>query len=342
MEQMTLFGEPVPIKQEMRYEEKIEHSMDVLRTAADIADTFYHKSLIVCVSGGKDSDLMIELAIRSGIEFEVLHSVTTLDAAETNAHINRQFRRLKAMGIKTEKKIPMRNGEKTNMWKLIEEIQCPPTRIARWCCSILKETSTPNRIVALGVRKAESIGRGGRSDFGNRGKTYKDARFFSLQHTKDVIADAKRIAEEYGKPIEEPDVYDCTMIKDAKENKALICNPIYEWTDIEVWRYIKQNNIEVNPLYERGFKRVGCIGCPMAGGRTQIWEFKQYPNFKERFIKAFDRMLEHRRESGKDDITGKEGYHRWETGQDVFNWWVSDNRKDIYGQMDFNGLMEDT
>lgn len=347
MEQLTLFGDAEPIERIKTFEEKLEHSKEVLRMAAGIADTYYHKPLIITYSGGKDSDVMLHLAMDVGIDFEVLHSVTTVDAPETNRHVNKVYRKLHDMGIKAEKSIPMIKNketgelEKTNMWKLIVQKGMPPTRLSRYCCSVLKEASTPNRIVALGVRKAESVGRGGRSDFATRGKTYKDARFYSLQHTQDVFTDAKRIAEEYNKPVEEEDVYDCTMVKMAKENQDLICNPIYDWTDIEIWRYIRQNDIEVNPLYAKGFKRVGCIGCPMAGERKQKWEFSLYPWIKDHYIGAFDKMLEARRAKGKDDVTGKEGFHRWETGQDVYNWWVSDGSKDYYGQMNLMEINDD-
>lgn len=338
MEQMTLFGEPEKIDDRFReYEEKIEYSKKVLKVAADISQTYYKKPLVVTYSGGKDSDVMLDLAIKSGIDFEALHSVTTVDAPETNRHVNKVFSRLRGMGIKAEKSIPMYKGRKTNMWKQIEERGIPPTRLARYCCDVLKEGSTQNRMIAIGVRKAESVGRVGRSDFATRGKVKREARWFNLDHAEKVFDDAKRISEELNKPIEEEDVYDCTLIRNAKANNELICYPIYDFTDVEVWRYIRQNQIEVNPLYDKGFKRVGCLGCPLGGARQMRKEFAMYPHTKELYIKAFDRMMEKRREKGKDDVTGKEGFHKWETGQDVFDWWMN-SQDSIYGQ---TSLFED-
>ena len=43
-----------------------------------------------------------------------------------------------------------------------------------------------------------------------------------------------------------------------------VCNPMVDWTTRELWDYIESEHIEVNPLYQCGFSRVGCIGCPMA------------------------------------------------------------------------------
>lgn len=74
-----------------------------------------------------------------------------------------------------------------------------------------------------------------------------------------------------------------------RTNKTLI-NPLIDWSDDFVWWYIRHENIKLNPLYECGHCRVGCIGCPMAG-KKRYEEFAQYPKYKELYIKAFARML---------------------------------------------------
>ena len=42
-------------------------------------------------------------------------------------------------------------------------------------------------------------------------------------------------------------------------------NPIVDWSDDDVWDYTHSEHLPINPLYCEGQKRVGCIGCPMAG-----------------------------------------------------------------------------
>ena len=32
-----------------------------------------------------------------------------------------------------------------------------------------------------------------------------------------------------------------------------------------MWAYLREQKVEVNPLYCEGWKRVGCVGCPLAG-----------------------------------------------------------------------------
>ena len=128
------------------------------------------------------------------------------------------------------------------------------------------------------------------------------------------------------------------MVTKAKAKDDMVCNPIYKFIEQDIWRYIHENEIEVNPLYGKGYKRVGCIGCPLGGRKQILKEFDDYPKYKHNYIRAFDRMLKVRRDSGKDDITGKEGSHAWHTGEDVFDWWIQNYAYIPKGQMNmFDG-----
>mgnify|MGYP007053700593 CR=1 FL=1 len=80
-----------------------------------------------------------------------------------------------------------KDGSPMTMWNLIENKQMPPTRLARYCCAKLKETSTPNRFIALGVRKAESTGRKGRDVFATRGKTKYEAYYYYYSTTTESV-----------------------------------------------------------------------------------------------------------------------------------------------------------
>ena len=79
--------------------DKITKAIEAFKTAEKIANDFYDKPVVVTYSGGKDSDVLLDLAIKSGIEFEVSHSITTVDAPQTNRHVNRVFERLREKGI---------------------------------------------------------------------------------------------------------------------------------------------------------------------------------------------------------------------------------------------------
>ena len=142
---------------------------------------YYSEPLIITYSGGKDSDVLLYLAencLNVG-DFEVLNSHTTVDAPQTVYHIREVFKRLNAKGIKASIHFPKdKDGNPITMWNLIPKKKMPPTRLQRYCCAVLKETSTPHRIAALGVREAESTGRQGRNTFGTRGGYTRNGYLF--------------------------------------------------------------------------------------------------------------------------------------------------------------------
>lgn len=163
--------------------DKIEESQRILRLAADMSKKYYGKPLIITYSGGKDSDVMLHLAMSclDKDEFEVLNNHTTVDAPETVYHIREVFKDLVGGGIKAKVEYPKdKDGNPISMWKLIVDKGIPPTRLARYCCAVLKESKTPNRIAALGVRAEESAKRQGRDAFGVRGGHTGRLRFFRL------------------------------------------------------------------------------------------------------------------------------------------------------------------
>ena len=52
-----------------------------------------------------------------------------------------------------------KDGKPITMWNLIPKKKMPPTRLARYCCSVLKESAGKGRITVTGVRWAESARR---------------------------------------------------------------------------------------------------------------------------------------------------------------------------------------
>lgn len=270
-------------------------------------------------SGGKDSDVMLQLALEcmKPDEFEVQNSHTTLDAPQTVYHIREVFKRLDEQGIKTFIfNAPTKDQSQLTIWDLMVKQKYPPTRLARYCCEYLKEKTTPNRMVATGVRAAESKNRQGRDSF-QVWSDNKDKRgFFSLDHVKEVFAEAVEEAEDQNIPVETKSPWDCTFVRMAKENKKEVVNPIYEWTDEDVWDFINDRQIKVCELYSCGWKRVGCVGCPFAYRKEQLWKLAQFPQFEQAIRKTMDKMIAARKAS---NMTG-----RWQTGEDMWLWWIQD------------------
>ena len=276
----------------------LEHlSIERLKAASEMSLLHYGQPLIITDSGGKDSSVVKELALRSGIPFEIMHHHTTADAPETVRFVRQEAKRFEDLGIKYTINMPMYKGKRTSMWSLIPQKLMPPTRLVRYCCAVLKETGGAGRFIATGVRWAESANRKNNRGIYEKLGTTKSSKIMLTNDNDD-----KRM-----------------LFENCRLKARRVVNPIIDWTEDDVWDFLHSDNAPpCNPLYCEGWKRVGCIGCSMAGTKFREQEFLRYPRYKMLYINAFDKMLEVRKSRGKLDQEWRMG----DTGVDVFNWWM--------------------
>ena len=268
-----------------------------IQSASEMALNHYGKPLLVTDSGGKDSAVCRELVRRSGVPHEIIHNLTTADAPQTVLYIRERFREAEEAGIPCEIQYPYYKGKRVTMWSLIPQKKIPPTRLARYCCEVLKEGSGVGRFITTGVRWAESRKR-------KNGRGIYEA--FDRNQAKKLILNNDNDDRRQ-------------LFESCRVRSKHICNPIVDWSDRDVWDYIQSEKIPVNPLYEMGFYRVGCIGCPMAG-KHRYREFALFPTYERAYKRAFEKMLLVRKLEGKDDSTGG-----WVDAESVFRWWMEDN-----------------
>lgn len=281
-----------------------------LQEASKMSLHVYKQPLVVTTSGGKDSSVCVALAERAGIPFEVQHNHTTADAPETVYFVRDEFKRLEAKGIKCIIDYPIYNGKRTSMWELICMFQIPPTRVKRYCCTILKERGGQSRFITTGVRWDESVKRKeNRGIYETLASKIKDKVILNNDN------DDRRM-----------------LFENCRIQAKRVCNPIIDWTHRDVWDYIQAEHIPLNPLYQCGFDRVGCIGCPMAR-KKRYREFAKFPKYKNLYITAFARMIEERNKNG-----GKRP-GQFKTAEEVFHWWMEDGV--LPGQINFGDLLAD-
>ncbi len=49
-------------------------------------------------------------------------------------------------------------------------------------------------------------------------------------------------------------------------------NPLADWSERDVWRYINEHDIPYHPLHDRGYASIGCAPCTLPGsGREGRW-----------------------------------------------------------------------
>lgn len=103
------------------------------------------------------------------------------------------------------------------------------------------------------------------------------------------------------------------MFEIAKNDKSKrFIHIILDWSYSDVWYYIKTLDLPYCSLYDEGWKRIGCIGCPMAGKNDLARQFLRYPNHKKAYINSIQKALNE-----------KPSKNFGTNAEEMFNWWIS-------------------
>jgi phosphoadenosine phosphosulfate reductase len=131
----------------------------------------------------------------------------------------------------------------------------------------------------------------------------------------------------------------CTMKATAQR---LNVYPIRLWEDADVWTYIRDRKLAYCSLYDEGFTRLGCVGCPMAGNKRRA-EFDRWPGFEKAWKLASKRYFEMRQQQQPTQKDGREwfGTALFSTWENFWGWWVGNdsvlewlrkNRPELYAE----------
>ena len=249
---MTLPKKPVNLQSNAKMTETLlgnlaDMAIERLREFEQDALAKHPDGYYVAYSGGKDSDVILDLVRRSGVKYTAHHHLTTCDPPEVVWHVKKQD------------DVSIKRPELT-MWQLIRKKKMPPRRNARYCCKVLKEGGGSGRIVVLGIRWKESWPRGKRK-----------------------------------------------MVESCQKDKTKhFLNVIIDWHDMDVWQYIHQQHIAYCSLYDEGFKRLGCVLCPMRRDIEQ--QMGRWP----KLCRAWERAVKTTFKAGGD----------WANAEEYWQWWL--------------------
>lgn len=282
-------------------------------------DWYPPEGYFIAFSGGKDSVVIKKLAEIAGVPFDAHYQNTSVDPPELVRFVMDQH-------PDVHRDLPTYpDGRRITMWNLIEKKMTPPTRLIRYCCEQLKESAGEGRMTVTGVRWAESV---------RRKNTQGIVRIAKNRELVEKTEEDDNYSEtKYGIVLNNDNEESRKLVEGCYKKAQTLLNPIIDWTDDDVWEFIKEYSVPYCGLYDEGFKRIGCIGCPMAGTKGREREFARWPKYKEMYVRAFGRALERRRELDRPGDKWKDY-----TAIDIFNWWME--YPVIVGQMSFDDVLE--
>ena len=179
-----------------------------------------------------------------------------------------------------------------------------PSRWQRFCCEVLKEYKIHDRAIQ-GIRKSESTA---------RQKRYKEPEMCRVYH---------------------------------KGEKARVYLPILEWSLDDVAKFIKDRGIKCAPVYydDAGEfhpeRRLGCIGCPLAG-KGRIEAYKKYPGILRESIHAIQRYYAKKPDSASAKLFNGNAYDKFVVDLFYENVWEFKERQaGLFGAVDSRKFLQE-
>lgn len=202
------------------------------------------RRIIVPVSGGKDSQAVLALAVdRHGADSVIaVHQATGFDHSLTMAHMSYMAERY---GLPV---VQVKSSRFDDIFDLIGTMGFFPNSLSRQCTKEFKIVSFQRWMREEALLKTGHIYFGMRGDeSASRSKKYGDLG------PKDVFSV-------------------CDMSKNYREGfrAVTVSLPIVDWSTGRVFKFLADRGDRVNPLYARGHDRVGCYPCLL--GSKKEWE----------------------------------------------------------------------
>lgn len=260
----------------MNLQSKIEYSIALLRKCEQMAlNMDPENGFYLAFSGGKDSQVLYHIAKMAGVKFKAHMDLTSVDPPEVIRFVKRNYPDVELI------------KPKMSIYDMALKKHLVPTRTIRWCCAEYKEMSGAGKVTLIGIRHAESQRRSKRNEQETSDRKFSGSFDLFSEHKEKMVT--------------------CVGGKDK-----ILVSPIISWTDKDVWDFLNGNNIEHCPLYDEGYKRIGCILCPMANYKQKVKDMKRFPHVRHKWIQTIQKLID-------------AGYinNNFSDAEFGFSWWIS-------------------
>ena len=254
---------------------KLEHSVELLRKAERLAlayDDVY--GYYLAFSGGKDSQCLYHVAKLAGVRFKAHMNLTSIDPPEVIRFVKREYPNVEL--VKPKKSI----------FQAAVDNQILPTMRVRWCCAEYKETAGAGKVTLIGIRKAESARRAKRNEVEINNRKFSGDLDGLEEYRKTRNREKRGRKPKGNREVTIVNADGERVLGCIKGKESLLISPIIDWTDDEVWEFLGVLGVKHCELYDEGWKRIGCIGCPMSSHKQKMVENARYPHVRRNWIKA--------------------------------------------------------
>lgn len=226
----------------MRLQMLTEEAFHFIRATAA---KFSEEQIVLSFSGGKDSTVAADLAVRALANPSLVHIFgdTTLEFPMTHAYVKR-FRAAHPQAI-----FKVAKNWEQDFYDVCSDIG-PPARMMRWCCTMFKTGPIARAMTSLfkngrvltfyGIRKFESVSR-------------------SKYHRVEDDASSVKI------------------------QRQTVASPVFLWHDADIWLYLFSEHLDFNDAYRLGYDRVGCWLCPNNTPRAMFLSRIYLPDLSRRW-----------------------------------------------------------
>lgn len=253
-------------------QDKIDHSIALIKKTEKLALAMSDEGFHVGFSGGKDSQVLLELVKMAGVRYKAVYNVTTNDPVENVRFIKEKYPDV------------IFDRPKESFFQLVAK-KGLPTQLMRFCCAILKEKAGIGKVVLTGVRAEESAKRA----------QYDEIKKWGRDRGETIDLDKMEQAH-----------FQCVGGKDK-----FMVYPILRWTEQDVWRFLRERELPINPCYASQ-RRVGCVFCPFAPKKQIMRHIKEKPKQYQALLHNLQKFIDQTHEKGLiSHFDTAEEYFQW-------------------------------
>ena len=290
------------------FRSKLEHSVTLLRKAEGLAKMYDNDDgFFLAFSGGKDSQALYHVTKMAGVLFKGHFSPTSVDPPDLIRFIKNEYPSVEWGHLDF------------SIYKRAVERRILPTMRVRWCCADFKETAGAGKVTLIGIRKEESARRAKRHEVEVSNKKFSGSLdefedWSKAEIERKTNRKSKRKINEDEFSVKQDSEVHCINGKDS-----ILISPIFDWTEKDIWYFLdKIIGAPHCKLYDEGYKRIGCILCPMSSPKSKQRDIERFPHVKRNWIKAIKEirsrggiqrriyMVEHPNKMDAADITARE------------------------------------